>query len=356
MAEILGVGLSHYPGPCVPVEYWPTMLNRNVEIGHIDGELFGRKERWPEPMRAEWGADQGVGAAKAHRKRLLAGFARLRAEIDAFDPDFLVVWGDDQFENFRRDCIPAFCIGIFDTVTGRPYGHPGPFKTKGENAWNIPNDTVLTVRGHPEAANALCRRLLEHDFDMSYAMEFRHPAGLAHSFNNTVLFLDYERRGFNYPLVPIHVNCYGSQMMKAAAGAVGQGSDIVSPPSPSPSRCFDLGRDVARFFADSPWRVALVASSSWSHGSLTVKHGRLYPDIAADRARYRELAGGEFARWRDLSRAELEDSGQHEVLNWICLAGAMTELGQSPTVVDFVESYVFNSSKCFAYFPSSAVK
>jgi len=39
------------------------------------------------------------------------------------------------------------------------------------------------------------------------------------------------------------------------------------------------------------------------------------------------------------------------VLNWICLAGAMAALGQRPQVVDFVESWAFNSSKCFAVFP-----
>jgi hypothetical protein len=49
----------------------------------------------------------------------------------------------------------------------------------------------------------------------------------------------------------------------------------------------------------------------------------------------------------------MEDSGQHEVLNWICLAGAMSELGQKAEIVDYVETYVFNSAKCFAYFPSA---
>jgi hypothetical protein len=29
----------------------------------------------------------------------------------------------------------------------------------------------------------------------------------------------------------------------------------------------------------------------------------------------------------------------------------MTELGQKAEVIDYVESYVFNSAKCFALFP-----
>ena len=38
-------------------------------------------------------------------------------------------------------------------------------------------------------------------------------------------------------------------------------------------------------------------------------------------------------------------------LNWIALAGAMTEMGMKVEVIDYVESYIFNSAKCFALFP-----
>ena len=64
----------------------------------------------------------------------------------------------------------------------------------------------------------------------------------------------------------------------------------IDPPGPNPSRCFDIGAAVARVLADSPWRVALIASSSWSHAFLTAKHHWLYPDVTSDRARFDELA------------------------------------------------------------------
>jgi len=179
--------------------------------------------------------------------------------------------------------------------------------------------------------------------------------GLPHSFANSVLYLDYDRRGFPFPLVPFHVNCYGNELMTTSASLVGEGTGELSPPAPSPRRCFDVGRLTARFFRESPWRVALVATSSWSHGSLTMKHQRLYPDIAADRRHYAELVDDRLADWARLDLAQLEASGQHEMLNWICLAGAMTEIGQKPTFTDFCESYIFNSCKCFAVFPPAAV-
>jgi hypothetical protein len=353
MAEILGLGLSHYPGPLVAVEHWPSMLQRWVELGRVRAEDFAARERWPEPMRREWGNDDGRAAATVHRDRLLAGYRRLREKLDAFRPDIVLVWGDDQYENFKRDCVPAFCVGIYDKVVSKPFsGGLAVFKTN-QNVWGLSRDTELPIHCHPQGARGLAQVLLEGGFDIAWSSALRHPEGLAHSFNNTIIFLDYDQRGFGfpYPVIPFHVNCYGSQLIKTSASVVGEGADEISPPSPSPARCFAIGRATARYFAASPWRVAIVGSASWSHGSLTQKHGRLYPDISTDRARFEQLRSNKFADWGSLSQDEMEDSGQHEVLNWICLAGAMTELGQNAEIVDYVETYVFNSAKCFAFFP-----
>lgn len=354
MAEVLGLGLSHYPGPMVPVEHWPRMLERNVKVGRIPESVFASRTEWPQSMLAEWGDDEGISAARNHWASLQKGFRSLRAALDEFAPDFVLIWGDDQYENFRLDCIPAFCVYIFDEIATWPLKGAGrPFMTD-ENAWSLPSDIEMPVRGHREAARSLSSALLDTGFDLAYAYETRAPKGLAHSFNNTILYLDYEKAGggFPYPVVPFHVNCYGNQLIKSAA-RIKQGDDV-SPPAPSPRRCFEIGRATARILADSPWRVALIASSSWSHASLTAKHNRLYPDIDADRSRFAELKEGRFAEWSGLDLHEIEDAGQHEILNWVCLAGAMTELGQRASTLELVETYVFNSSKCFAVFPSAA--
>ena len=353
MGEILGIGLSHYPGPLVATERWPSMLQRWVELGRVTAEDFAAKDRWPEAMRREWGDDNGQTAAIHHRDRLIAGYKRLREEIDAFKPDIVLIWGDDQYENYKRDCIPAFCVGIYDNVVSKPFGGGLPVFKTDRNVWGLDLNTELPVKCHHKGATGLSNALLKEGFDIAYSTALRHPAGLAHSFNNTVIFLDYEQRGFGfkYPIIPFHVNCYGSQLIKTSASVVGEGADELSPPSPSPARCFDIGRATARYFANSPWKVAVVGSASWSHGSLTQKHGRLYPDLETDRLRFEQLRANQFGDWGKLTQEEMEDAGQHEVLNWICLAGAMSELGQKAKVVDYVETHVFNSAKCFAYFP-----
>ena len=54
--------------------------------------------------------------------------------------------------------------------------------------------------------------------------------------------------------------------------------------------------------------------------------------------------------WYETPLKNIEDSGQHELLNWFCLAGAMSELNYEVKWSDFVETYVYNSDKVAAIF------
>jgi hypothetical protein len=72
--------------------------------------------------------------------------------------------------------------------------------------------------------------------------------------------------------------------------------------------------------------------------------------MAADRARFEELRDGRLALWKDLRTADLERAGQQEMLNWVCLAGAMDALGRRPVWAEMVETYVLAANKVFAVF------
>lgn len=344
MGEILGVGVTHSPSLIAPDELRNYSLTRALRNERIPAE---RKDPagWPAAMRAEWGDDAGYASARYQRERLAAGFRRVRAELDAFRPDVVLVWGDDQYENFREDIIPAFCVMAYDEYECRPF----TLKDGGArpNVWGEPADKVFRYRGHP-AARFLAGALLEDGFDVAYAYRPLHEPGLGHAFLNTLLYLDYERKGFDYPVIPFAVNCYGSRVIRNRGGAAPQDGLPADPPGPSPRRCMELGAAAARALAASPWRVALVASSSWSHAFLTEKHWWLYCDVAADRRRFEEFKAGDYEAWRGLSTAQIEDAGQQEMLNWMCLAGALGELGRKPEIVEFLQTYVHNSSKCLA--------
>ena len=348
MGEILGVGVTHYPGLIQTDQNMASLLTRTLNSDQVPDAAKDPKS-WPAQMREEW--KDPVASAREHRKRLVNGFRKAREAIDAFKPDFVVIFGDDQYENFREEGVPSFCVFLQEETESHPFHR---YMAGDTNIWGEGKDTVVKTKGHKAGASYLAAKLIEEDFDVSYAYRMRYENGLPHAFINTVMYLDYDRKGFPYPVVPFHVNCYGSSVIAKRGSTAHLTGDadpnLVDPPGPNPRRCFDVGAATARLLADSPWRVALIASSSWSHAFLTPKNHYLYPDNAGDRARFDELASGKLSRWRELTTPEIEDAGQQEFLNWVTLGGAMTELKREPEIIDYVESYIFNSDKCFAVF------
>ena len=351
MGEIIGAGLSHHPGFMLTDELMMTQLPRLLKSPDLPERLKDPRN-WPEPMQREYGenGDQVIASAKAHRAAVAEGFRQLRAAIDDFRPDFILIWGDDQYENFHEDIIPPFCIYLFPEIECRPMMMASRGVPRA-NYWGEPQDKAWTLHGHIDGGRYLARRLLEEEFDVAYAYKPNHFAELGHAFIRPYLYLDYDRKGgFDYPIVPFHINSYGSDLLTTQGGLAPPPEGELHPPAPTPRRAFELGRATARILKESPWRVVLVGSSSWSHGTLTRKHHRLYPDVEADQRRLEELRSNRFDQWANLTTAELEEAGQNELLNWVPLAGAMYELGYKAQVLAFSQTYIFNSSKCAVLF------
>jgi hypothetical protein len=353
MAEILGLGVTHHPGFLGHDDKLADLLRLTLKSERVPARLRDSKN-WPEPMQKEWSTDGGLAAATAHRRHLFDDFVKVRQRLDDFKPDFVLIWGDDQYEQFREDCVPPFNIFIFDQFECQPYLRTSSVNPGAGNIWKEPIDKVFRYRGHVPGASYLTQRLIESSFDMAYSYKMRDGEPLPHSFLNTIQYLDHERKGFDYPVVPFHVNCYGSTVIRSR-GSVGHlfgdaAERRFDPISPLPSRCFDIGRATARILKESPWRVAVIASSSWSHAFLTEKNGWLYPDEPADRRCFEELRAGRYASFRDMDLKSIEAAGQQEILNWICLAGAMQELEAKVDFIDFVGSWIFNSNKVMATF------
>lgn len=355
MGEILGLGISHYPGFSYSDQTMGARLTQTLSSPRVPEDLKD-PANWPEAMRAEWSDDQGTAFAARHRAEFREGAAVVRQALDHFAPDAVIIFGDDQYENFREDLVPPFAAGLAPEFRDKPFlrGRPGIADT---NFWGLPRDHEFVFPGQPAIGAALVASLIENGFDIPYSYRQHHLEGLSHAFMYTLLYLDYERTGWSYPVIPFAVNAYGSSVIRSKGGNAHLFEDVPAyfdPPAPLPWRCFDLGRAIARFVLSTDYRVALVGSSSWSHAFLTAKHNYLYPDVEADQLRFAQLRDGESGKWRSLTHEEIQASGQHELLNWIPLAGAMAELGRSvPSYARLLETYTMNSSKCFAVFSAS---
>ena len=352
MAEILGLGLSHYPPLSLPDPQMVSILRMALRDPGIPAEVK-LPQNWPEAARAEWGTDEGTSAAAVHRAALVEQFRKVRRALDDFEPDVVLIWGDDQYENFKEDVIPPFTVCAYDDMDLYPWRHAmGSSMMSGKpNAWGEGPDKHYRLRGRRDVAKHLVGRLIEAGFDIAYAYKPLHHVSLAHAFTNTILYLDYDRVGWDYPTIAVPINCYGRKVISARGFMTDMGKELdFDPPGPSPARCMDMGAATGKILRDSPWRVAVVASSSWSHAFLCDRTLHMRPDTPSDHALYRALQEQDYALWRDNSTEDFEVAGQQELLNWCPLLGAMEALGAKLDWSSFVETHIFNSNKVFAVY------
>jgi Catalytic LigB subunit of aromatic ring-opening dioxygenase len=353
MGEVLGLGISHSPLFSRPKHDMAFLLRVRLNDPDIPASAKDQS-KWPEAMRRELGDDFGAASGAAHHEAMLADFRKARAALDEFKPDFIFMWGDDQYENFREGIIPPFCVMAYDgDLTVKPWEQAsasGSMKGR-PNVWNEPPEFKYKLNFHREGAKYIVEHLLEQDFDIAYSYQPNEHPGLAHAFLNAVLYLDYYRQGFAHRIIPCSINCYGREVIGFHGFADNLGhKPPPDPPSPNPRRCFALGKAVARIVRDSPYRVALMASSSWSHSFLTKKTWRMVPDIATDMKLYNAMVEGDFGFWQKFTLDQIEDCGGQETLNWFALMGAMQELGQKVVWSDILPTYIFNATKVTAIF------
>src|SRR5439155_590452 len=166
-----GIGVTHYPGLIQPDEQMAGLLDRTLNSDQVPEELKD-PARWPEPMRREW-ADP-LASAQEHRKRLVGGFRKVREALDAFDPDFVLIWGDDQYENFREDGVPSFCVFALDSVDSKPYARPG---RSNANVWGA-GPGRQPVAGRAGRLVELVARLPDAEKPLPLPRQCRRPCAL----------------------------------------------------------------------------------------------------------------------------------------------------------------------------------
>jgi len=161
MAEILTLGISHYPPLAGHDDNMAGILKRMLRNPELPQHLR-TPDGWPAAMRAEWGNDEGTASAARHRAALVGWMEKTRAALDDFNPDFVLIWGDDQYENFREDIIPPYCISAFEKFS---------FSPRVDNIWGE-TDKTYEVPGHRAAAKMLATKLIENGM-IGYAKSLR---------------------------------------------------------------------------------------------------------------------------------------------------------------------------------------
>ena len=90
MGQILGLGITHYLNLAARVN-----MSWRMQTALEDAALPERLravENWHPIMREQWGNDRGQVHSDQHRRDLIDQFRKARAELDAFNPDFVLIW------------------------------------------------------------------------------------------------------------------------------------------------------------------------------------------------------------------------------------------------------------------------
>ena len=90
MAEILGLGCTHWPTLCLPNDGLTGVFKRVLDAPNVDPAVKD-PANWPSELLAELGNDDGLSAANRCGERFGNDFRAIRKILDDFKPDFVLV-------------------------------------------------------------------------------------------------------------------------------------------------------------------------------------------------------------------------------------------------------------------------
>ncbi len=288
MAEVvLGIGHSHTPQISVDPEEWPNLGKTEEVSPHV-----------PENLDALLQVD----CFREKHARVQGAIKQLGHILRGADLDAMVIFGDDQHEQFNADNMPAVAIYHGDSVEvrHRQIRPCFPVVHLEETAPEYPNSANL--------ANHLITSLTEHEFEITRTNKLKAERGIGHAFS----FL-YQRLwpDTTVPIVPVMINTY------------------YPPNQPTPKRCHNLGKAIRE--AVGSWkggrRVGVIASGGLSH---------IVIDEEIDQQTLNALKAKDTAALHALPRALLK-GGTSEILNWVALDGAVGPLPM--TLIDYIPGY-----------------
>ncbi len=289
MAEIvIGIGTSHSPQLSIRAKDWAKLLgDKDKTDPRLDYQALLQK--------AKPGLDKELTEDKFRERdeACLAGIEVLGDALKAAKPDVVVVFGDDQQEQFHDDNMPMFAIyhGKGLPVVKHNNLRPAAWKDAEEKGWA---ETAPEYEAASDLADHLIRALTDAEFDITRCNKLRAEIGVGHAFS----FL-YRRvlPGSKVPMVPVMVNTY------------------YPPNQPTPKRCYAFGQAVRKAIEtwDSNKRVAVLASGGLSHVVIDEEIDAMVID---------GLKNKKPEVLFQLPRKKLH-GGTSEILNWVALAGAM---------------------------------
>lgn len=302
----LGLASSHAPAMFEPKEMWPLVYSRIPDY---------TKESQPHTARLET-----PEVIQGYIDRIHTAFDVLQGQLQAYQPEALIVVGDDQGDMFNDSFNPTFAIFTGAELWG----------LDGTSYRPVTARRKITFPCHATLAQAIHKGLIKKGFDLVACANFqpmgRPEYGVSHMVAHPIPTLIPD---FDIPIVPIFMNEY-------------------FPPLPTAERCYKLGVALAEVLAERPERVAIYASGGLSHDPTGPRAG--WVDEPLDRWFLERLERNESGALQHLFTFDSDTlrGGTGEIRAWITVAGAMQ---RSAKVVDYIRSHHAKVGLAFAYWP-----
>jgi len=300
MAQVVSVICSsHTPGFMVPPDRWNV-----IHQGRIDQ----RTSPVPAELQSKLDAETPE-ITKQHHASCIAALRRLRDYFQAARPDLVVMFGDDQSENFHARNMPPFCV-----FTGKSiFGYPWKIL---QTVFGETPGRRFEVPANAELATNLVRAAYEKGFDLSWSQEFPDAQwGLPHSMIRMVEKLEIE-----VPVIPVHINAFDE-------------------PAPTPHRCFQLGKMMNEVFNEilpRNARLAIIGSGGLSHEAAGDNAGWI--DADHDQWVLRQVREGDYESLASLTNQDLNRCWNQELRNWLAALGFLRG-NRPPDYLEYVLSY-----------------
>lgn len=227
------------------------------------------------------------GQVEAMRRAM----AKIGQRLQGYQPDVLIMLGNDHTENYFKACVPSFSVHCGLSVGGRFGSRSFQHLGAGELGYDV------------------VEQLQSRGFDPA----FTNYAELSYAYG---IPLDFCEIAEDLPVLPVFVNAY-------------------LPPQPSPERCFAFGAALHEACVNLGLRAIMIGSGGMSHYPGTGQYA--HPDVETDKTLLGAFQSGDTRRVLSYDIKDLDDTGNLELLPWIALAGAVGQ--RTPDVWEFAPSW-----------------
>jgi Catalytic LigB subunit of aromatic ring-opening dioxygenase len=305
----LGLAASHAPNVFVAPDDWEVRYKRAIDDV-------------PQPLKAK---EETQEVRRAYGRRIEAAFATLRAKLEAYKPDALIMVSDDHSEMFDESrCNPS--LAMFVGKRGK-----GVLNLLKPETLDDPGAQVITINCHEELSQFIAKGLVKRDFDLTLSRQDEtisvgaHNMGMGHGFSRMGPTLVPRN---DIPAVLIWLNCYYE-------------------PLPTARRCLALGRAIADVVRDRPERIAILGTGGLSHDPRGPRAGWI--DEPLDRSVLKAFAEGDPDRLSVLFELDSDTyhGGTGEIRNWLVAGAAMDRC--KATIIDYMPIHHVVTGVAFAY-------